>query len=336
MLAAARRAGAGAPRVLVQEMAAGDEILVGAVVDERFGACVTMRPGGAEAERGAATFVAAPLDRPAGPRLRARRRPTDAGSMLAATTSPRSRRRSRRIARAAHDLRDRLTSLEANPLLVARRGVVAVDALAEARPASIYGLLAALGWGVADFTGTITSRKLGSLWVVLVAQSFSAAVVTVFALATGQDLASASTMLGWVALNAVFSATAYVTHYKALELGPLAVVSPVGATYALVGVVLAVLVLDERPNASIIVGGIVTVVGRHAHHDRSPEAPRRDAHDAARAPLGRSCRPSGSGSAGSRSRSSPATSGGRSACGARGSRSWPRSSRSPRSRGAAS
>ena len=38
------------------------------------------------------------------------------------------------IARAAHDLRRRLTSLEANPLLVGRRGVVAVDALAEARP----------------------------------------------------------------------------------------------------------------------------------------------------------------------------------------------------------
>ena len=38
------------------------------------------------------------------------------------------------IARAAHDLRARLTSLEANPLLVGARGAVAVDALAEARP----------------------------------------------------------------------------------------------------------------------------------------------------------------------------------------------------------
>jgi hypothetical protein len=38
------------------------------------------------------------------------------------------------IARAAHDLRGRLTSLEANPLLVGARGAVAVDALAEARP----------------------------------------------------------------------------------------------------------------------------------------------------------------------------------------------------------
>ena len=39
------------------------------------------------------------------------------------------------IARAAHDLRGRLASLEANPLLVDRRGAVAVDALAEALPA---------------------------------------------------------------------------------------------------------------------------------------------------------------------------------------------------------
>lgn len=125
----------------------------------------------------------------------------------------------------------------------------------------IYGLIAALGWGIADVTGAITGRRIGSLWVVLAAQSFSAAVVTVIALVTGQDLTAAGALLGWIVLNAVFSATAYVTHYKALELGPLAVVSPVGATYALVGVVLAVLVLGERPNMGIIIGGIVTVLG---------------------------------------------------------------------------
>jgi hypothetical protein len=38
------------------------------------------------------------------------------------------------IARATHDLRDRITSLEANPLLVGPRGAIAVDALAEAKP----------------------------------------------------------------------------------------------------------------------------------------------------------------------------------------------------------
>ena len=37
-------------------------------------------------------------------------------------------------------------------------------------------------------------------------------------------------------VNGVAAAFAYTTHYKALELGPVAVVSPIGAGYAVVGV----------------------------------------------------------------------------------------------------
>jgi hypothetical protein len=135
VLEAARRAGAKAPKVLVQRLVHGAEVLVGAVIDERFGASVTMRPGGALAEAGEATFVPAPLTSrqavlfvgeqaarcgldPADHDLRATARAVEA------------------IARAAHDLQGRLVSLEANPLLVGRGGAVAVDALAEARPPS--------------------------------------------------------------------------------------------------------------------------------------------------------------------------------------------------------
>ena len=113
-------------------MAAGTEVLVGALVDPRFGACVTMRPGGALAEAGAASFVAAPLTaRQAIAYVEAQAercgldpRRHDLRALAAAVAS---------IGRAAHDLRDRLASLEANPLLVGRRGAVAVDALAEVR-----------------------------------------------------------------------------------------------------------------------------------------------------------------------------------------------------------
>lgn len=132
VLEAARNAGARAPKVLVQEMVGGHEVLVGAVIDEQFGACLTMRPGGALAEQGEATFVACPLS------------PTQAAAYVA-SQAPRCGLRARQhdlaatataveaIARAAHDLRERLTSIEANPLLVARRSAIAVDALAEAR-----------------------------------------------------------------------------------------------------------------------------------------------------------------------------------------------------------
>lgn len=133
VLEAARRAGAASPRLLVQRMASGVEVLVGAVVDDRFGALVTMRPGGAMAERGDATFVAAPLapkQALAFVRDRAARCGLDPEHHDVRSVA----RAVEAISRAAQDLRSRLASLEANPLLVDEHGAVAVDALAEARP----------------------------------------------------------------------------------------------------------------------------------------------------------------------------------------------------------
>jgi acyl-CoA synthetase (NDP forming) len=130
---AARRAGAQAPRVLVQAMASGVEVLVGAVVDDVFGPMLTMRPGGALAEAGDAVFVPCPLtDR------QARRFVQEQGPRCGLDPRRHDLRATARvveaIARATYDLRDRLVSLEANPLLVGERGAVAVDALAEAGP----------------------------------------------------------------------------------------------------------------------------------------------------------------------------------------------------------
>ena len=51
-------------------------------------------------------------------------------------------------------------------------------------------------------------------------------------------------------MNGLASAIAYLTHYRALELGPVAVVSPIGSTYAVVGVLLAVVFLGERPGSA--------------------------------------------------------------------------------------
>jgi acetate---CoA ligase (ADP-forming) len=134
VLAAARAAGAAAARVLVQRMVEGVEVLVGAVVDEDFGACVTMRPGGALAEAGEAVFVAAPLTRRQADRYVADE--ADRCGLDPAKHDVRSAARAvEAIARAASDLRGRLASLEANPLVVGRDAAVAVDALAEARAA---------------------------------------------------------------------------------------------------------------------------------------------------------------------------------------------------------
>jgi drug/metabolite transporter (DMT)-like permease len=125
----------------------------------------------------------------------------------------------------------------------------------------IFGLLAALGWGGADYGGAVAGRKIGSLPTVLVSQGLSALVVTALFVAFGHSPSELASIAWVVAFNGVMSATAYASHYKALRLGPMVVVSPVSAGYVVVGVVLSVVVLHERLRPITVLGILVTVIG---------------------------------------------------------------------------
>lgn len=125
----------------------------------------------------------------------------------------------------------------------------------------IFGLGAAVGWGLADFFGAMSGRRIGALSAVIAGQLLSAASMTAILLATGTSLAPLGENVGLLVVNGAMAAFAYATHYKALELGPVAVVSPIGAGYAVVGVALAIAVLGERPSALALVGAGVAIVG---------------------------------------------------------------------------
>jgi drug/metabolite transporter (DMT)-like permease len=125
----------------------------------------------------------------------------------------------------------------------------------------IWGLLAALGWGSADFGATVAGRRIGSFPTVIVAQAFSAVATTLILLLSGESLDGLGSIVWFIVINGVSTSSAYYMHYRALELGPMVVVSPIGASYAVVGVALAVVILDERPGLLALVGAIVTVAG---------------------------------------------------------------------------
>jgi len=125
----------------------------------------------------------------------------------------------------------------------------------------IFGLFAALGWGLTDFFGALAGRRIGAISAVVAGQLLSAVSITVVLIATGESLEPLRADIWLVVLNGAVAAFAYSTHYKALELGPVAVVSPIGAGYAVVGVALAVLILGERPTALALTGAGIAVVG---------------------------------------------------------------------------
>jgi uncharacterized membrane protein len=125
----------------------------------------------------------------------------------------------------------------------------------------IFGLVAAFGWGLADFFAHLAGRRLGSLMAVLVGQVFAAVAITVILVSSGEGLSSLSGWWWLVAVNGVFAMSAYALHYHALELGPVSVVSPIGAGYAVVGVLLAIVILGERPTPLALAGIVAAIVG---------------------------------------------------------------------------
>jgi drug/metabolite transporter (DMT)-like permease len=125
----------------------------------------------------------------------------------------------------------------------------------------IFGLCAALGWGFADFFGAVAGRRIGPIGTVLTGQLLSALFVTAVLLSSGESLGPLGSSFWLLVLNGVATAFAYTTHYKSLELGPLVVVSPIGAAYAVVGLLLAIVVLGERPGGLTLIGAGIAIVG---------------------------------------------------------------------------
>ncbi len=116
----------------------------------------------------------------------------------------------------------------------------------------LLGLAAALGWGVADFFIRSVTRELGAYATLFWMQLAGLVALVGVVLATGVNpealgakpgmlrVASLSTW-GWACLAAVINLVASLALYRAFEVGVLAVVSPIAASYAAVTVVLSLL-----------------------------------------------------------------------------------------------
>jgi len=125
----------------------------------------------------------------------------------------------------------------------------------------IFGLGAAFGWGLADLLAAFSGRRIGSWATVVIAQLCSAVAITIVFVVVRPDLGELGRVAWWLAPNSVIAAGAYLSLYRALELGPVAVVSPVLASYAVIPVLLAVALLGESLRGPQLAGVIVTIVG---------------------------------------------------------------------------
>ncbi|MFD3922482.1 EamA family transporter [Streptomyces sp. NPDC058595] len=124
---------------------------------------------------------------------------------------------------------------------------------------ALFALATALLWGLADFGGGLLTRRTPALTVVVVSQSIAVAVLGVVVVAAGAWTATGPQL--WYAVAAgVVGPVAMLAFYKALALGPMGVVSPLGSIGVAVPVGVGI-VVGERPGLLQLAGIAVAVAG---------------------------------------------------------------------------
>ena len=126
----------------------------------------------------------------------------------------------------------------------------------------IIALAAALSWGLADFMGAVSTRRVGLLLTMCISQVVTLAVLGIAAATIGgSGLHLPSGDLAALVLSGILGAAAYAGFYRALQIGPVSLVSPIFSAYAVITVLLAVLLGQETLAASAAAGVVLTIGG---------------------------------------------------------------------------
>ncbi len=109
----------------------------------------------------------------------------------------------------------------------------------------LLGLLAALGWGSADFLARSATRLVGTYRTLFFMQLIGLFCLSVYLCATGELVRLLGTSgwqpWAWGVLVALLNVVGSLALYRAFEVGVLMIVSPIAASYAALTVVLALL-----------------------------------------------------------------------------------------------
>lgn len=127
----------------------------------------------------------------------------------------------------------------------------------------IYGLIAAMGWGISAIAATKAARRSGTYTAVLSSQGAGVAVLIILAAFLHSSLESidATTAAGLVGAG-LLGLLGYLTFYRALEYGAaVGLVSAISATYGGITTLLAVIILGEHIGGTGAAGVVLAVSG---------------------------------------------------------------------------
>jgi DME family drug/metabolite transporter len=126
----------------------------------------------------------------------------------------------------------------------------------------LFGLGAAAAWGVTDISSALAGRRVGSLRVLVGAQTIGLVVLVVIALIRSVDpWGMPPATFAYATGLGILGGVAYLTFFTALRIGPVAVVSPVVAAFGGLTVVLSVIFRGETLEPLQALGAILATAG---------------------------------------------------------------------------
>ncbi|MFE2236777.1 EamA family transporter [Streptomyces sp. NPDC059442] len=124
---------------------------------------------------------------------------------------------------------------------------------------ALFALATSLLWGLADFGGGLLTRRMPALTVVVASQAVAVVVLGAVVIATG-GWSEAGPQLWYAVAAGAVGPVAMLCFYKALALGPMGVVSPLGSLGVVVPVSVGLLIGD-RPGLLQFAGIGVAIAG---------------------------------------------------------------------------
>lgn len=128
----------------------------------------------------------------------------------------------------------------------------------------VLGLLSAFGFGTADLIARDSTRRIGTMRTLYYMQFVGAVGISIYLIASGELAATATRVEPGLWLVAAFAALLNIASstmlYRSFQVGIISIVSPVGASYAAITVVLA-LFSGEQLTPQRAVGVLVVLVG---------------------------------------------------------------------------
>ena len=123
----------------------------------------------------------------------------------------------------------------------------------------VLGTSAALCWGVVDVAIALLARRAPFVTVAVVVQGASVVMLAALAVALGDVPELSGGQCVAVAALGPVGTGAYLAFYRALQLGPLAIVSPIASANGAVVVVLAVILLGDSLSGTQALGAAVVL-----------------------------------------------------------------------------